>query len=50
MDNKSTPKESWLRHVTHLKFCSPVHILGMAAVRAVKFCIQRVYIVLPKGL
>jgi len=40
MDDKSSPKWAWWRHVTHFKFVGPNRNSGMAEARVVKFCTQ----------
>jgi len=44
MDDETSLKGAWLRHVTHFKFGGPIHISGMAEGRAVEFCTQLGYI------
>ena len=48
MDYKLSLKGALLHRVTHLNLGGPIHISGIAEARAVKFCTQVGYVVLPK--
>ena len=49
MDDKSSLKLAWSRHVINFKFQGPKHTSGITEARIVKFLTQVDYLMLPKG-